>query len=64
MSSSTTVANFTYGICIYYHYYKSSILDIEHYPYYIALGSTHNAKCFTEDQHSHNIIQPHKYADL
>ena len=26
----------------YYHYYISSILDIEHSPNYIALGSTHN----------------------
>ena len=26
----------------YYYYYNSSIIDIEHSPYYIALGSTHN----------------------
>ena len=31
-------------ISIYYHYYNISILDIEHSPYYIALGLTHNHK--------------------
>ena len=25
-----------------HYYYNSSIIDIEHSPYYIALGSTHN----------------------
>ena len=29
-------------IYIIYIYYNSSIIDIEHSPYYIALGSTHN----------------------
>ena len=29
-------------IYIYYHYYNSSILDIEHSPYYIALGFVSN----------------------
>ena len=30
-------------IMIYYHYYyNSSMIDIEHSPYYIAFGSTHN----------------------
>ena len=31
-------------ISIYYHYYDSSIVDIEHSLYYIALSSTHNHK--------------------
>ena len=26
----------------YHYYYNSSIIDIEHSPYYIALGLTHN----------------------
>ena len=31
-------------VYIYYHYHNSSILDIEHSPFYIALGSTYNHK--------------------
>ena len=31
-------------MCICYHYYNSFILDIEHSPYYIVLGSTNNHK--------------------
>ena len=32
---------------IYYHYhFNSYIIDIEHSPYYIALGSTHNQIVF------------------
>ena len=49
-------------ICIYIYIYiyiyiwllyNSSILDIEHFPYYIALGST--TKWFSDNQHSYNI---------